>query len=299
MKISVVGMGNVGSATAHALVAGGMAEDLVLTSRNVRKAEGEAMDLDHAGAILPHVTNVRGGEPELTAGSGIVILTHSVPTEKPGRKLLAAGNGQLFRDTLPLYAELSPDAVFVILSNPVDALTWLTIQVTNLPAQRVIGAGTIIDSARLRAVLSDKFEIHPDDLRVYVLGEHGEAQFPAVSLASTGGVRFKNPDDVRQLFEQARKSPWEVFERKGYTNMAVAHAAALIARTIRNDQQRTLPVSTLVDGYLGEQDVCLSLPCVVGHNGVQRVLYPDLPEDEVAAFHRSAESVRETIGQLG
>lgn len=299
MKISIVGMGNVGSATAHALVAAGMAEDLVLTSRNVRKAEGEAIDLDHAGAILPHVTQVRGGEAELTAGSEIVILTHSVPTEKPGRKLLAAGNGKLFRETMPQYAKLSPDAVFVILSNPVDALTWLTIQVTQLPPQRVIGAGTIIDSARLRAILSDRYTIHPDDLRVYVLGEHGESQFPAVSLASTGGVRFKDPDVVRQMFDQARQSPWEVFERKGYTNMAVAHAAALITRTIRNDQHRTLPVSTLVEGYLGEHDVCLSLPCVVGRQGIGRVLYPDLPEDEAAAFKRSAESVRETIEQLG
>ncbi|MEM6328763.1 MAG: lactate dehydrogenase [Planctomycetota bacterium] len=298
MRISVVGMGQVGAATAHALVTQGLAADLVLTSRNVRKAEGDALDLDHAGAILPYVTNVRGGGPELTAGSDVVILAHSVPTEKPGRKLLAAGNAQLYRETLPRYVELSPDAVFVVLTNPVDAITWYGLQVTGLPSARMIGAGTIIDSARVRAILSDRYQIHPDDLRVYVLGEHGECQFPAVSLASSGGVRFSDPAVVRKAFEDAVQSPWEVFNRKGYTDFAVAQAAVLIARTVVNNERRTLPVSTLINGYLGESGVCLSLPCVVGKGGVTRVLRPDLPEDEAAAFRQSAASVREAIAMM-
>ncbi|MEM6799361.1 MAG: NAD(P)-binding domain-containing protein, partial [Planctomycetota bacterium] len=204
MRISIVGMGQVGQATAHALVTQGLASDLVVTSRNARKAEGEAMDLNHAGAILPYVTHVSGGEPELTAGSQLVILAHSVPTERPGRKLLAAGNAKLFRETLPQYVELSPDAVFLILSNPVDALTWLAIQISGLAASRMIGAGTIIDSARVRTKLSARYRIHPDDLRVYVLGEHGEEQFAPVSLASGGGVRFDDPNEVTRLAEEAR-----------------------------------------------------------------------------------------------
>lgn len=298
MRISIVGMGQVGAAAAHALTSQGLAVDLVLTSRNARKAEGEAMDLDHAGAILPYVTSVRGGEAELTAGSQLVILAHSIPTERPGRKLLAAGNGKLFRETLPQYAELSPDAVFLVLTNPVDALTWLAIQVTGLPASRIMGAGTIIDSARLRTKLSDRFGIHPDDLRAYVLGEHGEEQFAAVSLATGGGVRFNDPSEVHRLFEEARQSPWEVFERKGYTNFAIAQAAALVARTVIYDERRTLPVSTLIDGYLNESGVCLSLPCVVGKAGVDRVLYPELVEEETKAFRASAQSVRETIAMM-
>ena len=299
MKISIVGMGHVGTAAAHALVCQGLAADLVLTSRNTERAQGEAMDLDHAGAILPHVTNVRGGEAQLTAGSGLVIFAHSVPTERPGRKFLAEGNGRLFRETAAQYVDLSPDAVFLVLSNPVDALTWLMIQETRLPASRVIGAGTIIDSARLRANLSDRFGIHPDDLRVYVLGEHGQSQFPAVSLATGGGVRFGEPGEVHRLFQEARDSAWEVFNKKGHTNYAIAQAAALVARSVIYDEKRTLPVSTLIEGYLGESDVCLSLPCVMGRQGIDRVLYPNLPDEEVAALRASANSVRETIAMLG
>lgn len=298
MRISVVGMGQVGAAVAHALVTQGLAADLVLTSRNERKAEGDAMDLDHAGAIVPYVTSVRGGGVELTAGSTLVILAHSVPTERPGRKLLAQGNSRLFRETLPRLVELSPDAVFLVLSNPVDALTWLTIQTTGLPPGRVLGAGTIIDSARVRAKLSDRFGIHPDDLRVYVLGEHGEEQFVAVSLASGGGVRFHDEGEVLRMFEEARQSPWEVYERKGYTNYAVAQAASLIARTVVFDEKRTLPVSTLIDGYLGEAGVCLSLPCVVGARGVDRILEPALSASEATAFAACAASVRETIAMF-
>ncbi len=298
MRISIVGMGQVGSATAHALVTQGLAADLVLTSRNERKALGDAMDLEHAGAILPYVCNIRGGSVDLTAGSSLVVLAHSIPTEEPGRKLLAEGNARLFRETLPRLVELSPDAVFLVLSNPVDALTWLTMHVTGLPASRVIGSGTIIDSARMRAALSHHFRIHPDDLRVYVMGEHGKNQFPAISLASAGGDRFDHPDEVRDLFVKGEASTWEVFGHKGYTNFAIAQAAVLIARTIMHNERRALPISTLINGYCGESEVCLSVPCIVGAGGVQRVLRPELSEDEAAAFRASAASVRETIGMM-
>lgn len=299
MKISIVGMGHVGAATAHALVSAGLAEDLVLVSRHARKAEGEAMDLDHAGTMLSDVCQVRGGGVELSEASDLVVLAHSVPTEKPGRKLLAEGNAKLFRETVPQYAELSPDAIFLILSNPVDALTWLTLELTNLPASRVIGSGTLIDSARLRTLLSDLHGIHPDDLRIYVLGEHGDQQFPAVSLGSTGGERFEHPDKVQQLFEDARQVAWEVFDRKGYTNFAIAQAAVLVARSVLHNERRTLPVTTKIDGYLGETGVCLSLPCVLGRQGIERVMHPNLTPEEQAAFHAAAESVRETIALMG
>lgn len=295
MRTSIVGMGHVGTATAHALVSQGLASDLVLTSRDARKAEGHALDLDQAGAILPYVTKVRGGDVELTADSALVILSHSVPTTGPGRKKLAAGNAKLFRETIPRLAELSPNAVFLVLSNPVDALTWLTMQITDLPTSRILGAGTIIDSARVRAKLSDRYGIHPDDLRVYILGEHGEEQFVAASLAAGGGVRFKDPGTVENLADEARKSAWEVFARKGYTNYAVAQAAVLVTRTVLFDEHRTLPVSTLIDGYLGESGVCLSLPCVVGAQGIERVLEPTLSDSESESFHKCAASVRESI----
>ncbi|MEN1680874.1 MAG: lactate dehydrogenase [Planctomycetota bacterium] len=298
MKITVVGMGNVGAATAHALMTAGLANDLVLVSRDERKAAGHALDIQHASAMLPFVAHVRGGGIGLSEKSDVVILTHSVPTVEYGRKKLAAGNAELFRETVPRYIELSPDAAFVVLTNPVDALTWLTIELTRLNPTRVIGSGSIIDSIRLRTLLSAHYRIHPDDLRVYVLGEHGEHQFPAVSLSAAGGVRLRDLELVQRLFEQARDSAFEVFENKGHTNIAIAHVAVMITRSIVYNEHHTLPISTKLSGFLGEEDVCLSLPCVVGKNGVERVLYPDLPEEETAAFKAGAASVRETIAMM-
>lgn len=299
MKTAIVGMGNVGAATAHALVAAGLAGDLVLVSRDARKAEGEASDLQHAAALLPHVASVRGGDEQLLDGAELLVLTYSFPLQAPDRRSLAESNGRLFRETIPRYLARCPGAVVIVVSNPVDALTWLTIELADLPPERVIGAGTIIDSARLRALLSEHYRIHPDDLRVYVLGEHGDHQFPSVSLASTGGVRLNEVDVVRRAFEQSKESGLNVFRKKGYTNFAVAQAVTMVARCVALDERRTLPVSTLVDGYLGVEGVCLSLPCVVGRGGVQRVLYPHLNDEEAAAFRASADVVRQTIGQLG
>ena len=298
MKISVVGLGQVGSATAHALLLNGVGSEIVLVNRTHEKALGDALDLTHAGAMLPKPPTIYAGGVAETAGSDLIILTLSVPTERYGRKLLAEGNAKLFSEVVPALAKASPYATFLVVTNPVDALTWHVLQITDLPPERVIGTGTVIDSARLRVALSKHYKVHPNDLRVYVLGEHGETQVPAISVASTGGTGFDSPETALAIFQEAKHSPIEVFNYKGYTNFAVAQSAVMVAECIELDELHTLPVSAKIDGYLGVTDVCASLPCILGRRGITRQLYPELSPEEQKAFIESCNSIRETIALM-
>ncbi|MGH8624307.1 MAG: hypothetical protein ACREYC_03170 [Gammaproteobacteria bacterium] len=167
-----------------------------------------------------------------------------------------------------------------------------------MPPSRVLGTGTLIDSARFRSMLSAEVGIHPDDLRAYILGEHGPSQFPALSLAQAGGEAIEDNRGRRRMFDQAVDAGFEVFRSKGYTNDAIAMAAALIIESIAFDKRHTMPISTLIDGYLGVRDVCLSVPVVVGREGITRVLQPDLNELEIDAFRASAVTVRGAINEM-
>lgn len=298
MKFSIIGIGHVGSAAAHALTLSGFVDELVLVSRNRDRASGEALDLQHAAAMLPHVVEVSSGSLDAIAGSDLTVLTMSAPTERPGRHLLAHANGRIYREMIPQIARINPAGMLLVVSNPVDALTWLTIRESGFEPGRVLGCGTIIDSARFRAGLSRELSVHPDDIRAYVLGEHGETQFPATSLALAGGTEIGQADLVDRVFREALTSPLEVLNAKGHTNYAVAQAIVMIGRCIALDELRTLPVSTLIDGYLDEHDVCLSLPCVVGRQGIVRQLHPQLSPVEQDAWHACAASVRRTISML-
>jgi L-lactate dehydrogenase len=298
MKISVIGVGRVGSTVAYSAVVKGLVDEIVLVDRAREIAEGEAHDLLHAASFTAHPVDVRaGGYPE-TAGSDVVVICASVPwqPEFSSRLDLAVGNAKLYREIIPEIAAASPDAVLLVVTNPVDVLTYHALRISGFPPSRVIGTGTLVDSARFRALLSQEVGIHPDDLRAYILGEHGDSGFPALSVALTGGKRIDAESDRgREIFRTALQAGHFVFERKGYTNFAIAMAAATVIEAVARDSRRTMPVSVLVEGYLGVEDVSLSLPCVIGRQGIIRQLHPDLCEEEAAAFRRSAGIVREAI----
>ena len=297
MKISVVGMGRVGAATAFALVARGVPHDLVLVGRTRERTTGDAFDLLHASALVRPMRVVAGGAAD-TAGSDLIVLAVSAGPDDPakGRHALAGPNARLLREIVPPLAESSPSAVFVVVTNPVDVCTYVAWKASGLPPGRVMGTGTLIDTMRFRALLSRETGINPGDVRAYILGEHGETQFPALSVASAGGVRFEPRDStVRAFAEEARQGGHVVARSKGYTNFAVALAATSICEAVAHDARTVLPVSTLVDGYRGVSDVCLSLPCVVGRRGVEKVLAIDLDDEESAMFRRSAAAIREAV----
>ena len=300
MKISVVGAGRVGGATALAMVARGLPHELVLVGRDRDRCVGDALDLQHAAAFVRPM-RVWSGDVADTAGSDIVVVSASVAVDAAGDRLAgASANARLLRQLVPALAAASPGAVFVVLSNPVDICTYITLKASGLPPSQVLGTGTLVDTARFRALISRDIGIDATDIRAYVLGEHGASQFPALSVASAGGVKLGVGHDwIQSHFEEARLGGDTVMRHKGYTNHAVALSATLICEAIAADARTIFPVSTLVEGFNGVEDVCLSLPCVVGRGGVRRVLSIDLDEREVGWLRRSAAVLRGVLDGLG
>ncbi|TWT91958.1 lactate/malate dehydrogenase family protein [Stieleria varia] len=300
MKITIVGTGKVGSAIAFANVMNPMASELMLVNRTREKAEGDALDLSHASALRNSNMRISAGDIPDSEGSDIIVFTSSVPYGDPNRKRseLASDNHALLKEWIPALAKFSPGAVLIIVSNPVDALTYAAIELSGFDPCRVIGTGTLLDSVRYRAMLSDTLKIHSDDIRAYILGEHGDTQFAASSIAMTGGERFYPNDVSQQIFQRTVGMGYQVSKLKGYTNYGIALATMQILDSIVYDLRHTMPLSVLIDGFCEVTDVCLSLPAVIGREGVTRVIRPQLTAEEQDAFRRSAESVRKTISLM-
>ncbi len=300
MKVSIIGPGKVGMVLAYTLMMKGVAREIVLIGSDRERAEGEALDLMHAQAFLNVPVSVFAGELEDTAGSEVVAVCASVPSPKGmiDRNVIAEGNASLLRRILPAVAKAAPDTKLVMVSNPVDAMTWLALECTGFPPSRVMGTGTLVDSIRFRELLSKLIHIHPDDLRAYILGEHGEHQFPAMSIASAGGELIEDTPERRQLCERAKNLGIEVFRKKGNTCYAIGLAAAYIIESILLNEKRTIPLSVKIDGFAGVHNVCLSVPVVVGSQGIERYLHPPLNPMETAQFRRAATAVRALIDHL-
>jgi L-lactate dehydrogenase len=300
MKVTIIGPGKVGMVLAYTLMLRGVAREIVLVGSDRLKAEGEALDLTHAQAFQQIPVKVRAGEIEDAAGSEVVAVCASVPMPSGllSRNALAQGNADLMKKLLPRVAAVAPEAKLVMVTNPVDVLTWQALELTGFPRERVMGTGTLVDSVRFRELLSAMLHIHPDDLRAYILGEHGEHQFPAMSVAQAGGERIDDTPERRALCERAKHFGIEVFQKKGNTCYAIGQAAAYIIEAILLDEKRTVPLSVKIDGYLGVSGVCLSVPVVVGRRGVERYLHPDLNAEEAARFRAAAEAVKTVIAGL-
>ncbi len=297
MKISLVGLGRVGSTLAYTLLLRGLADELVLLDRNREVALGESLDLAHAEAFTSHPVVVRHGQVSDTEGSDIIIISCSVPWSQDytSRFDIGHGNLRLFQEVVPPLAQASPYAKVLVITNPVDVMTYHAVKLTGFAPERVFGTGTLIDSARFRTMLSAQMGIHPDDLRAYILGEHGDTQFPLFSMAMAGGSHISQDNVTYDIFRQASRAGFDVVGRKGHANYAISMAAVLVVEAIVWDTRRTMPLSVLIDGVMDVYDVCLSLPVVVGRDGITQVLEPDLGEDEVAAFRRCAAIVRQGI----
>ncbi len=296
-----MGIGRVGAAIAFASVMEPKASELVLVNRSREKADGEAMDLRHASALQNSNMLIRAGEIADSANSDIIVFTASVAYGDPNRKRLdlATDNLAILRQWIPELATASPDAILVMVSNPVDPMTYAALKLSRFPPERVIGTGTLLDSVRYRALLSTELQIHSDDIRAYILGEHGDSQFAAHSVAMTGGERFYPSDTSRRMFRETVNMGYEVSRLKGHTCYGIALATTTILDSIVYDLRHTMPVSVLMDGFLGINDVCLSLPTVIGRQGVTRILHPPLSDEEQSSLRHSAQQVKDTIGRMG
>ena len=315
VKISVVGVGHVGSVVAFTLATHGLADEIVLCARDgedeaargsQQRAAMDALDIKHAIACTSHRLEVRAGTSADTRGSDILVMTASeaMATGVKTRMDMAATNSALMHQLVPRLADLSPEAIFVNVTNPVDVITHRIHKLSGFDWRKVIGTGTLIDTFRLRRRLADELNINALDLKIYVIGEHGDTSLATVSGATVGGMRLARSGDVlgvrkamiAEATKETRNIGTEMVHVRGYTNYAVAMATEMIVDSIVNDRSRILPVSVRAEDIYGvDGAVFLSLPCVICRDGVQQRLMPELDRDERMLLRRSATTVRDAI----
>jgi len=309
VRVVVVGAGNVGATFAYALLFRGLAAEIVLIDANHARAEGEAMDLNHAEPFT-NPTRVWAGSYEDCAGAAIVVVCAGAG-QGPGetRLDLVKRNADIFAKIIPEIVRRNPDGILLIATNPVDVLTQVSQKLSGLPVNRVIGSGTILDTARFRHLLGRHFKVEPRSVHAYIIGEHGDSEVPVWSLANIAGLRLADYAELNgishdetaldDIFRQTRDAAYHIIERKGATYFAVAAGLMRIVEAILRDQRTVLSVSSLVNGYYGIENLCLSLPAIVGRNGIERVLRLHLNDKEEAALKRSAEVLKKTAAGVG
>ncbi|MGC8634070.1 MAG: L-lactate dehydrogenase [Candidatus Limnocylindrales bacterium] len=307
-RVAVVGVGNVGATFAYTLLLSGLATEIVLIDVNRRRAEGEAMDLVHGVPFAP-AARVWAGDYEDCAGAAVTVITAGT-NQRPGesRLDLSRRNTAIFRQIVPAVAQANPEGIIVVATNPVDVLTYETWRLSGLPPERVIGSGTILDTARFRYLLSEHFSVDSRSVHAYVIGEHGDSEVPVWSLANIAGMRLPafcasqgrpyEPAAMEEIFRQTRDAAYEIIERKGATYYAIGAGMLRLVEAILRDQRTVLSVSSRVERYYGIGDVSFSLPTVVDRTGVAQPLRLELDEHEQEGLRRSAKILRATIEEV-
>lgn len=307
-KISVLGAGNVGATIAYTFAVHGTCSDVVLVDINEAKAKGEAMDIRH-GISFAHNIEITDGSYDDIAGSDIVVVTLGMG-RKPGQSRLdlMQNNVNIIKQVMPNVAKIAPDAIYVVVSNPVDILTYAILKCTDLKPSQVIGSGTILDSARLRSDIAEKACISPKSIHAYMFGEHGDTSFVPWSTTNIGGMNMfdywkatgrsleeLNTDEIEN---NVRIAGGEVIKRKGATFYAIALSVNKICETIIRNGNNILTVSTLTNGRYGIDDVCLSLPCIVNGHGIVGEINPPLLDEELEKLRKSADTLKQFIAQI-
>jgi len=310
-KISVIGAGNVGATVANDLMIQGVASEIVLVDVNKKKAFGEALDI-YQGAPFHSPAIVRSGDYHSIVGSDIVVITCGI-ARKPGmsRLDLAQTNVNIIKDVAANAVPFAPCAVYVIVSNPVDILTYVFTKVSGLPENQIIGSGTILDTSRLQSELAKRFHISPKNVHAHVYGEHGDSSFVPWSLVHIANnhvdaYKESSPDrerinwdkDYEEVEQFVKKSGGTIIENKGATFFAVAMSVCHICKCIYAGAGTALTVSTMMHGEYGVDDVCLSTLCLVDNNGVRGKILNKLTDEEVEKLHRSANKLKEVIAQV-
>ena len=308
-KVTIIGAGFVGATTAYALMMGGTASEIVLVDINQKRLEGEVMDLNHGIAFVPPV-RIRSGTYEDCADSNVVIITAGVG-QKPGetRIDLLKRNIEVFYSITPKIVEYNKDCIILVVTNPVDILTYATLKISGLPPSQVIGSGTVLDSARFRFLLGQHCQVATQNIHAYIIGEHGDSEVPAWSITNIAGMpiehycfrcgRACSADEKTRNFEDVKNSAYKIIEGKGATYYAVGLSVRRIVEAIMRDENVVLSISSLMQGYYGVEDVCLSLPTLINAKGVVKVLELPLNEQEKQGFRRSAGILKGWLKEAG
>lgn len=295
--VAIIGAGSVGASCAFALLSKGTAGKVTLTDIDKNKCEGEVLDLEDGGGMIEVATMQEAGRADV-----IVITAGRPQREGETRIALTKANAGIMRDIIEKMKPIKETAKIIVVSNPCDPLTFVAQECAGLPEGQVFGSGTVLDSWRLRVALSKEVRVHHSSITLYVLGEHGDSQFPVPSLASIGGIPFlkanlPEPIDLDQMSRDSASKAYDIIAKKGHTAYGVAQAVETIVDVILNNKRRVLPVSIRVPG----RACCLSLPSVVGIHGVERVLdnvVDHFDEKETTMYSNSVARMEEAIASI-
>ena len=308
-KIAIIGAGKVGSTFAFSLLISGIAREIVLIDKNESLAIGECMDLNHAISFV-HPTKIYAGGYEGCKDADIVVITAGA-NQKPDqtRTDLVQKNVEIFKEIIPSIIRYTTTAILLVVTNPVDILTYVTLKLSGFPPNKVIGSGTVLDTARLKYMISEYAKVDTANIHAYIIGEHGDTELPVWSNATIGGMDVQKycseyaqlgnvKEELNELFEKVRNSAYEIIKLKGATNYSIALALVKITRSILRNENSILPVSTLITGYYGINDVCISIPSIVNNNGVEQYVRLDLSEEEQKLFIHSANTLKKFITSI-
>lgn len=308
-KVSIIGAGAVGTATAYALLIKKIAGEVALYDLNKAKVEAEVLDLAHGSQFTSPSRIYGGDELEVVRNSDLIVITAGAK-QNPGqtRLELAGTNVAILRDLMPKLVSLAPDAIFLLVTNPCDVLAYAAVEFSGLPANRVFSSGTVLDSSRLRWQLAERLGVSTESIHALIVGEHGDSEFPLWSEASIGPVPLSDwkvsghhplaQDELDQIAHNVKNAAYKVIEGKGATNFAIGLSAARIVEAVLRDEGVVLPVSSVLTNYLGVSDVALSVPTIVNRQGASRTIEVRMSDEELEKFRNSAATLRKSIEVL-
>ncbi len=300
-RVVIIGAGMVGSTFAYSLMMNGIASEIIMLDVNEARLRGEIMDLNHGISFVKPVL-VRAGTYEDCVDADIIVITAGA-NQKPGeiRLDLLARNTAIFKSILDQINAVGTEALLLVASNPVDIMTYVTYKLSGFPSQRVIGSGTVLDSARFRYLISNHCKVDPSNVHGYIIGEHGDTEVPVWSLANIAGLRFADYCPVcgdncgefpkEQIYQEVKNAAYQIIQGKGATYYAIGLALVQIVESILRDERSVLTVSTLLTGEYGISDLYLSLPCIVGRGGIIKQIRLELTPEELAGLKHSADTL--------
>ncbi|MED4877622.1 L-lactate dehydrogenase [Anoxybacillus geothermalis] len=306
-RVVVIGTGFVGASYAFALMNQGIADEIVLIDANESKAIGDAMDLNHGKVFAPKPAVIRHGDYRDCRDADLVVICAGA-NQKPGetRLDLVNKNIAIFRSIVESVMASGFQGLFLVATNPVDILTYATWKFSGLPQERVIGSGTILDTARFRFLLGEYFSVAPQNVHAYIIGEHGDTELPVWSQADIGGVPIRKlveakgeqaKEELERIFTDVRDAAYQIIEKKGATYYGIAMGLARVTRAILHNENAILTVSAYLDGPYGERDVYIGVPAVINRNGIREVIEIELNDDEKNRFHHSAATLKSVLAR--
>ncbi|MCH5166164.1 MAG: L-lactate dehydrogenase [Clostridiales bacterium] len=308
-KVAIIGCGMVGSSTAFSLVESGLFTDMLLIDISRDRAVGEAMDLSHCLPFTRPV-EIRAGDYRDISDCGIIIITAGVG-QKPGETRMDCiqNNVKVFRSIIPQIIRYNTDAFILVVTNPVDVLTYVAHKLSELPSSQVFGSGTVLDSARLKFLVGRRLNVDPRSVHAFVIGEHGDSELAVWSSANVSGIALdeycshcgyvSHAHNRKKLADEVKNSAYEIIERKGATYYGIAAAVTRICECIVRDEHSIMSVSALVNGHYGLSDVYISVPSRIGSGGVEDIIDIPLSDEEAAALDSSAQTLKTALREIG